>query len=276
MKNTIVLKNKSIIALLLLVCFGFFSCEDVIDVDLDKGEAKLVIDAEIVWQKGTDGSYQIIKISRMAAYYDPETPKVSGALVYVENSKRDQFAFSETSPGVYICTTFIPQLNETYTMHVEADGQIYTATETMVPVSEINRIEYTKTGGFQGTDPEVAIFFNDPVNEVNYYLTKFISPTLPYPDFEVNDDELTNGNEIKADFSDEDLKSGDTLEIDLKGISHQFYNYMNLILEASDSNPFATPPANIKGNILKQSSGGSAALGYFRLCESDHRTYVLE
>jgi hypothetical protein len=276
MKKNIAVMRRSLILGLIALSFGLFSCEDVIQADLKTGEAKLVIDAEILWQKGTDGALQTIKISRMASYYSPETPKVSGAQVYVENSTGTQFNFAETAPGVYTCTDFIPALNETYTMHALVEGETYTATETLMPVPEISRIEQNDNGGFTADEMEVAIYFNDPAEETNFYLTSFLSPVLPYPSYEINDDVLTNGNAIKVDYSDEDLKSGDSVGITLRGISHQFYNYMNLILSASDSNPFATPPANIKGNILNDNANGKIPLGYFRLSETDNRTYVFE
>ena len=275
MIKNIALKSKKIV-LFLFVCFGLLSCEDVIHADLDTGEAKIVIDAEILWQKGTDGANQSIKISRMTAYYNPETPKVSGARVYVENSTGRQFSFLETAPGIYSCTDFVPVLNETYTLHVEADGQSYTATEKLIPVPQINRIEQTLSTAFGDDEYEVAVYYTDPANETNYYLTRFDTPVLPYPEYDLSNDDLTNGNETKSDFSHEDLKPGDTVAITLSGLSRQFYNYMNLILEASSSNPFSTPPANIKGNILNQNNSNSPAIGYFRLCESDYRTYTFE
>jgi Domain of unknown function (DUF4249) len=276
MNTTISSKNLKIVVSLLLVSLSLFSCEDVIQADLTTGEARIVIDAEILWQKGTDGSVQTIKISRMTGYYSPETPKVSGAQVYVENSGGNQFVFAETAAGVYTCTNFVPELNGSYTLHVAADGEVYTATETLVPVPEITALEQLEDGGFSGDETEVAIYYNDTPNQANYYLISFLSPTVPYPDYELSDDNLSDGNEMKADFSDEDLKPGDTLEITLRGISHQFYNYMNLILQAADSSPFDTPPANIKGNIINQNSNASPALGYFRICESDYRSYVVE
>lgn len=274
MKKNIALSKK--LVLFLFACFGLFSCEDVITADLDTGEAKIVIDAEILWQKGTDGSNQTIKISRMTAYYNPETPKVSGAQVYIENSAGNQFSFPETAPGIYSCTDFVPVLNETYTLHVLADGQNYTATEKLMPVPQINRLEQTISTTFGDDQPEVAIYYTDPADETNYYLTSFATPILPYPEYELSDDELTNGNETKSDFSHEDLKQGDRVEVTLRGLSRQFYNYMNLILEAADSNPFSTPPANIRGNILNQDNSSSPAIGYFRLCESDYRSYIVE
>lgn len=260
----------------MLVCFGLFSCEDVIQANLDTGEAKLVVDAEILWQKGTDGALQTIKLSRMTAYYNPETPKVSGAQVYISNSAGTQFTFEETAPGVYTCTSFVPVLNETYTLYVAADGEVYTATETLMPVPEIDHTEQTDNGGFSADETEVAIYFNDPASQANYYLISFITPTLAYPDYELTDDELTDGNEIKADYSHDDLVPGDALQITVRGISHQFYNYMNLILSAADSDPFSTPPASIKGNVINVESNGTAALGYFRLCETDYLEYVIQ
>jgi Domain of unknown function (DUF4249) len=273
-KNIAAIKRN--VVFVLLMCFSLISCEDVIQADLETGEAKVVIDAEIVWQKGTDGSQQTIKISRMASYYSPETPKVSGAQVHVENSTGIQFIFSETEPGVYTCSDFIPVLNETYTLYAAIDGEVYTATETLMPVPEIDHLEQTDNGGFTADETEVAVYFTDSAQTTDYYLISFISPTLPYPSYDLTDDELTNGNTIKSDFSDADLQAGDVMEITVRGTSHQFYNYMNLILEASDSNPFSTPPANINGNILNQNSNGSQALGYFRLCESDYRIYTIE
>lgn len=275
MKKQIIIKSKKIIALF-LISFGLFSCEDVIQADLSTGELKIVIDAEILWQKGTDGTNQTIKISRMTGYYNPETPKVSGAQVYVENSAGNQFSFLETAPGIYSCSDFLPVLNETYTLRVSVDGEIYTASEKLIPVTPISNLQQTISTGFGEDRQEVAIYYNDPVAETNYYLTSFVTSVLPYPEYDLNDDKLTNGNETKSDFSHEDLKPGDTVEITLRGISQQFYNYMNLILEASNMNPFSTPPANIRGNILNQGNSASPALGYFRLSESDYRSYTLE
>jgi len=263
--------------MLLLLTFTFSACEDVIEVDLPSGEAKIVIDAEIVWQKGTDGSVQSIKISRMADYYNPTPPKVSGAEVYVENAAGEVFTFIEAAePGLYICSNFVPELNGIYTLSVTVEGETYTATETLIPVSEINRVEQQVIQDIEGDNIEVAFYYDDPVNQANLYLTEFDTDVLPYPEYELTDDEFFNGNEIRNEISEEDLLPGVAVEITLRGVSRQFYNYMNLILETSSSNPFSTPSANIRGNVVSQGNSQSYALGYFRLCESDRVMYVIE
>ena len=279
MKNSTGFKSKApyLKYLILLLAFSLLGCEDVIDVDVPKGEDKIVIDAEIVWQKGGDGSTQTIKISRMAAYYDPSVPKVSGAEVYISNSTGTQFTFSESEEaGVYVCTNFVPQLNETYTLFVRVDDEVYTAMETMMPVSKIERVEQKLVDDFGTEEMEIAFYFNDPANETNFYLGAFNAGVLTYPEYDLEDDEFSNGNEIRTSFSDEDLKPGATVEISLKGVSERFYNYMSLILDATDPDPFSSPAAGIKGNITNTNAAGSAALGYFRLCESDHISYLIQ
>ena len=46
---------------ILLISLSFASCEDVIDVDLDSAEPRLVIDGSLNWIKGTNGNSQFIK-----------------------------------------------------------------------------------------------------------------------------------------------------------------------------------------------------------------------
>jgi len=61
------------------------------------------------------------------------------------------------------------------------------------------------------------------------------------------------------------------------GVSEQFHNYMNLLLDvAGGGGPFATAPARIKGNILNATDAQNTAFGYFRLSQTDTRNYVVE
>lgn len=266
----------SILFLSFIVATGFMGCEDVIDVDLDTADSTIVIDAEILWQRGTDGSQQTISISRITDYYNQQVPKVTGAAVFVENENGDRFDFQDVGYGVYQCSEFKPKLNENYKLSVIAEGRLYTATETMKSVPEITDVVQTIEQDFSGEDViEVQFTYQDPEDETNFYLTDFDTNILFYPEYEITDDDFTNGNILKNEFSDEDLKVGDTIKITHRGISEQFYNYMNLILESTSANPFATPPANIRGNILSEEGESDFALGYFRLSQSEEVIYIV-
>lgn len=269
--------KKGLALITLLFVFSFASCEDVVNLDLETGETKLVIDAEILWKKGTAGNEQTIKISETASYYSGSTPKVSGAQVRVENSSGEVFTFNETEAGVYKCTNFIPVINMDYTLFVDVKGQSFTAKEKLTSGSAINQIEQKIVPDFGGEDIiELTFYYNDPADQTNFYVTDYQSSFLIYPQYEITDDEFYNGNEISTRFSNEDMKAGDVLNITHRGVSKNYFNYMKLILEASSSNPFSVPPGNIRGNIINTSDANNFALGYFRLCETDQISYTVK
>jgi hypothetical protein len=271
------LKSKTFTLFSLLFVLLFLSCDKVVELDLEAGDPKIVIDAEIMWEKGTDGSQQSIKITRMAPYYSAEVPKVSGAQVRVENSNGDIFTFNESEPGLYVCTNFVPVINMEYKLFVQVDGQSLTATEKLVSVSPIDKIEQELMPDITGPDfIVVSFYYKDPADQVNYYLTDYKADYLGYPEHNLSNDEFVNGNEINEKFGGTDLKPGKTMEITHRGVSKNFYNYMNLILQAASSNPFGAVPGNIRGNIINTTDTDNFALGYFRLYEANHVLYTVK
>ncbi|MFG4003157.1 DUF4249 domain-containing protein [Flavobacterium aquidurense] len=271
------LKSKTVTLFSLLFVLLFLSCDKVVELDLETGDPKIVIDAEIIWEKGTSGSEQSIKITRMAPYYSPTTPKVSGAQVRVENSNGDIFTFNEVEPGLYKCTNFVPVIDMEYKLFVQVDGQSLTATEKLIGVPKIERIDQEFMADVTGEDLIVVTFYyKDPADQANYYLTDYKTDLLPYPEYTSTSDEFVNGNEINEKFTDTDLKPGKVLDITHRGISKNFYNYMNLILEATNSNPFGAVPGNIRGNIVNTTDANNFVLGYFRVCEANHVVYTVK
>lgn len=261
----------------LCVSITFTSCEEVVEVDMDPAEPRLVIDAGIEWEKGTDGSHQTIKLTQLADYYAPEIPIVSGATVFVENSEGVVFDFIETpGTGEYVCTNFIPVIDETYELTVISEGQTYTATESLVAVPEITRIEQDNEGGFLGDQVQVTYFYEDSEGEENFYLSRFDTGFLPYPEYYTISDDFSEGNEMSEIFSHEDLAPGDQLEMRLSGISERYYNYLSIILASIGGGPFQIPRANVHGNIINLTDEENHALGYFRLSEVDSRIYTVE
>ena len=64
----------------ILVIF-MFSCEEVIELDLNDVQQRLVIDASINWENGTDGKNQETKLTRSSPYYQNETLAGTGGSV---------------------------------------------------------------------------------------------------------------------------------------------------------------------------------------------------
>ncbi len=273
------MKISKYIALVITMIF-FVSCEEVIDVDLNTAAPRLVIDAAINWQKGTNGASQKIILSTTTDFYSNIIPKVSGANVSIKSSSNLNYIFTEIpNTGEYQCTTFKPIINESYTLTVVYKSETYTATETLQSVTPISKIEQKNNGGFSGKDFELQVFFLDPTDK-NFYMVKFFPDIKKTPNYSIGNDDFTNGNENSWQYSDEDLKVGSKIAITHYGVSELYYNYMSKIISISSSSgggsPFQTPPATVRGNIINKSNIDNYALGFFSLSEVDFKDYTIQ
>lgn len=264
----------------LFICALSSSCEDVVDVKLDTAPPRLVVDAAINWIKGTPGDVQKITLTTTTDYYSNTIPKVSGATVYITNSANTVFDFIETVSGTgeYICNNFQPVINETYTLTIVSQGVTYKATETLKGVSDILYVEQNNNGGFTGDDIELKTFYDDPANEDNYYLFRYIrNSTLAK--FDVSDDRFVQGNRTFDLYIHEDMAANDNVNIRLMGISKQYFNYMSILISVANGGgggPFQTPPATVRGNVINQNNLTNYPLGYFSLSEVSELDYTVE
>lgn len=271
---------KNILFYIFLFSILFISCEEVVDVNLDNSAPKIVIDASILWEKGTLGNEQKIRITTTGNYYNTVVPAVNGALVTVENSTGTIFNFiEESNTGIYKCNNFTPQINENYTLKVISNGITYTSTDKLIAVPEITNVVQRNDAGFLGEDIELKFMFQDNGAEENYYLEDYRVPFSPFPLYGVFDDEYTNGNQIFSLIFDEDFQAGQNIQFKLHGITERYYNYMNKIIAittGSSNGPFSTPPATVRGNIINTNNPKEYPLGYFRLSELSKKDYTIQ
>lgn len=273
------MKNiKIILAFIGLILVS--GCEKVVDIDLNTMEPKLVIDAAIKWQKGTVGNVQTIKLSTTNSYYDNQIPTVSGATVFITDANNNVFNFVESNvAGSYVCSNFTPVLNRNYTLTVNSNGSTYTATETLKPVPQIDRIEQINNTGFTGNVIEIKTYYTDNGTTQDYYLFKFKPTYTAIPIYFAQEDISFQGNQIFGLYRNDKLEPGQNFEVTLSGISRQYYNYMRILISIAGNNsggsPFQSPAATVRGNIINTTNDANYPLGYFSLSEQDYRNYIV-
>lgn len=271
--------KNSIKYFILAIGLFLFGCEEVVDVDLNNSQPKLVIDASIKWEKGTSGNEQSIKITTTADYFNNTVPVANGAIVKITDSNNTVFNFIEDgTTGIYKCTNFNPVLNGIYTLTVAYNGQTYRATDKLYPVPAITSIEQD-LNGITGNDIELKFNFQDNGAESNFYLEEYKVPFRPFPLLGAFNDEFENGNQMFSLLIDEDLAPAQNIKFTLHGISERYYNFMNILISISgglSNGPFSTPPATVKGNIINQTNSTNYPLGYFRLSEVDVKNYIVQ
>ena len=274
--------KKSILYIVLVFVTVFFSgCEKIIDVNLNNAEPKLVIDAVIKWQKGTTGEEQVIKLSLTNDFFTNEILPANGASVTVTNSNDEIFTFIENgNTGNYICTNFNPIIGEIYTLEIIYEGEIYTASNPLIATPSILTVQQETVPGFGGNDQiQIKYFYQDNGAENNYYLLGVKNPNKQIPEFGVVSDEFFQGNIMFGFYGSSETEPGITLKLSVQGITFGFYNYMNILTTIGGSgsgNPFATPPATLRGNIVNQTNSNNFPLGYFHLSEIDEVNYLVQ
>lgn len=273
--------KKITLIIVLLTGILFTACEDVVNVELDTAAPKLVVDASIEWAKGTDGSQQTIRLTSTTGYYDNSIPVVTGAVVYVTNSSNTVFNFIEVvGTGNYICNDFEPVIGETYQLTITYNNETYTATETLYSTPDITNVTQDDQASLDGDETEVRFFFQDNGLEDNFYLVRFDIEVLPYPDYDVLDDEFFQGNEMFTFIDNEDFEPGQQVSIKLSGVSQRYYNYMGILINISEGGsgggPFQTPPVTARGNVINQTNPDNFALGYFSLSETESTVYTIQ
>lgn len=273
---------------ILLTSFLLFACEDIIEVDVPTGQKRLIIEASLDWEKGTTGNNQTIKLRTSSPYFNLDTNTgVTGAYVKVSNTRtKDIFIFSDQNNGTYTTTSFVPIIGDTYELEVIYNNETYNATETLTAVPAIKSISQSSKGGLDDKLLEVNIYFDDPQTEGNNYMTRYYETGDLFPYFYTFPDEFTNGNEMldfyeKLDNPDNNqtpFQAGDIVYINLYGISEQYYNFMNLLINQyyNGGNPFAVVAAEIKGNCINVTTPENYAFGYFRVTEVVKTNYTFQ
>lgn len=275
-------KFLSIILLFLIT----FSCTDIIDVDVPTETTRLVIEASLDWEKGTIGNDQQIKLSLSAPYFSSQNSSaVTNATVsVVKNNDYTNFNFIHQANGIYKVNNFVPEIGASYTLTVIYNNETYTATETLLAVSEISNIVQS-TELFDEDLIELTISTLDPVNEENYYFLKFtLENDDLFPTLEVVDDKFVNGNEISVFYEREEeesdytkLEAGHKMKIESYSISETYYDYMSLLINQSfGQDPFSTAPVPLKGNCTNITNRENDAYGYFRVTEVDRKEYTVQ
>lgn len=262
-----------------LISLLFTACEDVIQVDLKSSKPKLVIDASLNWFKDTPGNIQLIQLTLSTDYFNTSIPAATGATVTVTDLNNNTFNFvEEDNTGIYRNQSFIPVINGTYNLNITYNNEVYEASEILTSVVPIEFVEQKDNGGFSGNETELKAYYNDPKNIKNYYLFEFINTGSKKVSLEVYDDKFTDGNQIFAFHSEEDVFAGDEFFIQNFGISNRYYEFMNILLQQSDDesgDPFQAQPATIRGNCINKTNPDNYPLGYFRASEVAVYRYII-
>ena len=276
--NKTIMKN---ILLILIIAIFASSCSEKIDLKLDESQKRIVVEGMIT----TDTMVHKIKLTKSAAYFSNEAPpKLSGAVVTL-NDGSSVYTLTENpaSSGIY-CTdsTFAGVVGRTYTLNINFNNETWTATSLLKYLSPIDSVSCKKLDSPFGnnnrdTTYEVDLCAQEPATPGDFYMwlvyKNGVLNTDTITKASLTDDVFYNGLYV-TDFPVQFVKAsiGDTITLEMYSISKEYYEFFNgLIMETmAGGNPFAGPPANVKGNIT---NGG---IGFFQASATSRGTCIIQ
>ena len=268
---------KNIIPIVILSLL-FFSCEDVIELDLEEGVSRLVIDASI--ELNNDGSSTtLVKLTRSSGFYNENEIIVEDAVVTITAENGNTTLIPYDSDGNYRSNApFLTDRNDfsNFTLNVVDGSNNYTSTESLEQTVAFNSIEQETITGIGDDFYQIKGFYTDPATTDDYYLFEYTDPDNVQVD--IGDDEFTNGNEAQTIFFLEELEAGTVAELRIIGIDQACFSFYETLLTQIDGGggPFSTPPATVRGNIVNTVDPELFPFGYFRISEVFKTDYTIQ
>ena len=274
-------------SMLIAVCLSvpvLVGCERVVDIDVEEGPERLVVEGRVERHQDDPLITQSIRLSTTAPYFSNEsTPSVSGAEVIVHDDEGGTYLFAESpsQAGMYENRDMRPEVGRTYTLEIDLEGESYRAVETLLPVAPIDsmyqqseKVNYFEDGGIR-----VKIDYRDVPGREDYYLwEQFADGVLqaePDPGNALNfvgSDELFDGEKVIGFEPNQEatVKPDQLVLVRQLSLSKRAFKYYFLLFEETGKNPFFLTPASlIRGNIENLTNPQRYALGYFGASEVD-------
>lgn len=256
---------KQIILFILALGLAFFnSCTKEIELELEEGDRRLVIDAWFT----TEEKVHEIRLSETANYFSNEsTPLVSGATVQISGGG-SVFPFTETSAGIYHSQpTAKAELGTSYTLSVTYNNETYEAIDYCDTVPSLDSMAlFPVYDGSEIKRYEFLIWTKELSDYGHYYVWRtlnngvYLKDTLSEIEIE-SDEYLGDGLEFNSfpieSIGASQVNSGDTLTLEQHNISRQTYDAFMAILSETEwrGGIFDSPPANVPSNISNNGLG---------------------
>lgn len=284
MRNSFKILSTTLLILIL------FSCEKVIEVELENGTSQLVVDAFI----NNKSSLQTIQLTKSSDFFgEAQFEAATGATVTVTNeANNNQFVFTDgDNNGKYTfggngTDSLALDTGVTYSLRIEYENEVYTSTSKTKRVPAIDSInwEYSPPQfGGNGT-----------------YLTELVAKDIPgasdyywiraYKNGERDDRKDGINLSVDGSFSaesqndgllfiapistfasanpEDSLGLGDTWKYEIWSIEQTTFKFWQEVLNQSVDGAlgalFATPTANVRTNIVSSSDQvEKKAIGWF-------------
>jgi Domain of unknown function (DUF4249) len=276
------------ISTLFILCLSLFSCEDVVQIKLDKGSKLVVIDAFVTDQKKD----QVIRVLNNNDYFATNSaePITNAQVVLKDLTASKQFTFNYVSNGNYVytytTTETLAVTNHQYQLNVVYNGNTYSSLATLKRTATILEVQDSlveaRSPNDNGGKPYYTCFMltlDEADNKPDYYWVKtFRNDTLFDTAQDINVCVDGTGGEVydattpfifftppAAFLGFKRYVVNDSCKVEVHSVSKDCYNFLiQAQAQISNGGLFATTPENVRTNITSPANS-TKAVGWFNM-----------
>ncbi len=277
--------------------FTMSACTDVIDLKLDDPTPVLVVDGFVTNQD----TIQSVRLSSLENYFAPQPPDYSfykTAVVTLRENTTEVGSYTFNDENQRFELQFQGNVGKEYQVHIVLpDGESYlSASEMMQDTVPIDTIwqEFATEDGPSSSKGDFVVKINtqEPQGLGDIYQWKsYVNGVYNFEaqDIFVSDDRFVDGQYVldlevysMDNKSFQDYKTASPtgqvfVTIEQTTINQRYYDYITLVQQQllQVGSPFASPPAEIRGNVYKEGVDEVLALGYFYTSSVDVKSVEL-
>ncbi len=262
----------------------FVGCEDIIEIDLNSADPKIVIEGAVA----NDNSPTQVRITKSTDFYEPGVyDKVTGAEIEVTDSEGNSGVLTEIEDGLYQTDAVSGEEGRTYYVSVKAEGETYSAESTIPHQLNLDSLNLEIAPYPPGEETEenkryyLHLYFQDYSENEDYARFRILNNGKLLGGYRIYNDKYTNGNYINARLNlaaeDNNIKIGDELTVQLLSIdkaSYDFYLTANSI-NASRSQGGGGPPSSVSP-ANPNTNWTNDALGVFTAYSISEQSIIVE
>lgn len=254
---------------------SLWSCEKVIQVELNEEDSQLAIEAPLY--AGTN-TFRVT-LTATNSYFEASLPNgVNGAAITLSDDQGSSQMLTAVGNGQYeAIVTAVP--GRVYDLQVVLAGVTYTAQSRLLDVVTLDQLE-AEYQPATGPIPEGYFLynrFNDPANEENFYRFKhWVNDTLQNEglDLIVFDDAFFDGNYVRLPLANQFFDLGDTVQVEMIHFDKPAYEFFNSMADIVSNDQSPNGGSAAPGNPI--SNWNNNALGYFVAMSSDTLEVVIQ
>lgn len=299
---------QKLVLLIFTVPF-FFSCEEVIDVDVPEGDMKLVVNGIIRVDETKEYVPVEIKVTESSTFFENNpianiesafiiygTPRSDAPELFEDGPYFSNLAEVDPGSGIWVPDpTFDAEQRirvnnieegDIFILFLDYNDKRYAASTTYVKSAPIDNFEQGNSSLFGNEETEIIITFTDRPDTQDYYVIDF-----GFNEFLAVEDEFVDGQAFEFSyFYNQEFDPGTELTVNILGADKNFFNYMGLIIEQTQDTGgvFQTPVATVRGNIFDVTGldndeifeiverPNNFALGYFAVVQQYKDSLIIE